>query len=174
MQRRGFARLVGVVAGVLLVGAVTACETGHYPADLFPEMHYQQAYRVQEPPYAQPPDGSVPVTGISASVDGAQAIALTNPFPYTGELIDRGAELFLANCSACHGPNADGKSYVAERFAQAGVRPPPDLHSDTIKNSGDGILYLIITNGTGNMPSFQRLLTSDERWTIIAYLRSIQ
>ena len=54
--------LLGAIA--LAVVALAACETGSYPVDIFPEMHYQQSFRVAEPPAIPIPEGQVPVDGI--------------------------------------------------------------------------------------------------------------
>ena len=41
-------------------------------------------------------------------------------------------------------------------------------------NMKDGRIYHIITNGQGNMPSFATQVTRNDRWRVIAYIRSVQ
>jgi len=162
--------VVAVLAGVL----VTGCESGAYPLDIFPEMHYQQSNRPGEPPLVERPEGSIPTTGREDVGDFGQTSGLSNPVEATLESIIDGRELFRVNCSMCHGVDADGDSQVARRFVQAGVRSPPNLQEGVAKVSPDGFIFAVVTHGLGNMPSLQRLLTPDERWAIINYLRSVQ
>ncbi|MFN8532822.1 MAG: hypothetical protein U0556_04675 [Dehalococcoidia bacterium] len=61
---------------VPLNGNVWPFAGGQYPFDIFPEMHYQQTYRAQEPRRLYPPDGSVPVTGANYRPTAADASRL--------------------------------------------------------------------------------------------------
>ena len=48
----------------------------------------------------------------------------------------------------------------------------PDLTSDTVKNQDDVTNFAWITNGVTVMPSFARLLSVEERWLLVNYIRS--
>ena len=152
------------------------CEVGNYPLDIFPEMHYQQSYRVQEPPMIPTPHGSVPTSGREIPPDYGAAMAMVNPFVGNPEAIQVGERLFRINCAACHGPGGDGVSPVGKKFAESGVRPPPSLvaKNSAAAASPDGFIFGVITNGIGNMPALWKLLPPDERWAIITYLRTLQ
>ena len=165
-----FASALAVLAGLLL----TACESGAYPLDIFPEMHYQQSNRPGEPPLVQQVEGSVPTTGRESVVEFAQLTDQENPVEATLGSIVEGQELYRVNCAMCHGAEADGVSQVAPRFVNAGVRAPPNLREGLALLSPDGYIYAVVTHGIGNMPSQQRLLTPSERWAIVNYLRSLQ
>ena len=179
-------RLVAAVGSVLVAtGLLAACETGNYPLDIFPEMHYQQPHRTAEPPFAGRPEGQVPFGPPAARelppagaepalTDFATALAAGNPVPSDDQSIERGHELFVINCAMCHGAGADGHSPTAEDFAEAGEKPPPSLLRDGLEQTPDGALFWTITNGVGQMPSFKRLLTAEERWTVINYIRSLR
>ena len=56
-------RLVIFAALSVLIVSMLGCSTGTYPIDIFPEMHYQQSYKIQEPPSLSAPPGSVPISG---------------------------------------------------------------------------------------------------------------
>ncbi len=175
MRSPGRARILLAAAVAVLAGfLLTACESGAYPFDIFPEMHYQQSNRPGEPPLAPRAEGSVPTTGRESLGDFAQSSVIENPVEATLESIVEGQELFRVNCSMCHGADADGDSQVAPRFANAGVRAPPNLREGVAMISPDGFIFAVITHGLGNMPSQQRLLTASERWAIVNYLRSVQ
>ena len=168
-------RMALLASALLAVPAVLgACESGAYPFDIFPEMHYQQSFRVQEPAVSPTPEGSVPISGLEVPLDLGAALATQNPVPATPESVQTGQKLFMSNCSPCHGPGADGNSPVATKFADAGVRAPPSLLAGAALVSPDGFIYGIVTTGLGNMPSLRKLVTPEERWTIVNYLRSIQ
>lgn len=165
---------IAIAAGLAAAIALGACESGAYPLDIFPEMHYQQSFRPGEPPLVPVPEGSVPTTGREIVVATGDASQLPNPVPATAESIAAGEKLFRNNCSMCHGVNADGNSQVALRFEKAGVRPPPNILVGVAQLTPDGFIYGVITNGQANMPSLQKLLTPEQRWTIINFLRVLQ
>lgn len=84
--------------------------------------------------------------------------------PYTGnpKAIAAGANLFHENCAKCHGDDAEGK----------GSRP--SLRSQEVQNATDGELAWILKNGDvyKGMPRWSGL-PEQERWQIIAYLRTL-
>ena len=64
--RRSRLALLALMAGyaLLLIGCSRILpSSGTYPVDFFPEMHYQQSFKIQEPPSLSAPTGSVPITG---------------------------------------------------------------------------------------------------------------
>ncbi len=168
--------LVTVAVSASALGLV-ACEVGAYPLDIFPEMHYQQSYKTQEPPAVPTPSGSIPIQGREVVQTPEQLATAENPMVTNEDQASvtvAGSKLFATNCAMCHGNLADGESEVAFRFTDAGVRAPPSLTSGPAAAYSDGILFSILTHGQSNMPAFQRLLTTDERWMLVSYLRSIQ
>jgi mono/diheme cytochrome c family protein len=167
-------RPAALVAAVALAGALSACTPGAYTFDIFREMHYQESQRLLEPNRLAPPAGAIPISGKSPAVSFEQAAALQNPVPATDQSRQQARQLFLTNCSACHGRNADGQSEVATRFAAAGAVPPPDFRSSRVQGHTDGQLYWLISNGISNMPPFGDLLTDEQRWTIVQYIRNPQ
>jgi mono/diheme cytochrome c family protein len=87
--------------------------------------------------------------------------ARVDPFAGQPDAIAAGRNLFLANCSHCHGKNAEGK----------GSRP--SLRSQRIRTATDGDLAWLLKNGEvfKGMPRWAGL-PEQERWQIIAYIRS--
>ena len=187
----GLAVLLGLLA--------TACSQGSYPLDIFQEMHYSQAVRIQEPPSLSPPEGAVPITGVEAPL--IELIVMENPVPpvttngddVNDVVLERGAHLFAVNCSMCHGLEGDGDSFIARRIkiineqSETTVIPPasfvdppafesnPDL-PDTYVSSfvlpgNDGAAFFLLATGRDVMPSFKKLLTEEDRWTLIRYIQ---
>src|SRR5690242_7523282 len=110
------------VAGcVLLVVAGIACGPTTYPADVFPEMHYQPSDRRLQPPREAPPAEAVPVTGSTPRLTFDDASGLTNPVPSSATALQHASELARVNCAACHGPDGHGDGPVAGYFSP--VRP---------------------------------------------------
>jgi mono/diheme cytochrome c family protein len=175
-----------VVAALALVG----CSRGSYPLDFFSEMHYAQSFRTQEPPSLSAPADSVPVTGREVDYTVVQAQALENPVPETEDTARHGATLYNVNCAMCHGDSGTGDGPMRERLAAAeyfGV--PADLTgAGPTSSKSDGELFLIITKGFGGayfgdnpatasrflMPPYRKLLTEEDRWILVSYIRSLQ
>jgi mono/diheme cytochrome c family protein len=151
-----------------------ACNPGAYPVDLFPEMHYQPSQRRLEPQRLAPPPDAVPVTGARPRLTFEQATGLQNPVPRGPETLERARQVYQVNCAMCHGPKGDGQSVIAGYFKGAGMVPPVDFASDRVRARGDGQLYWIVANGLGNMPPFGRLLTEEELWTVVHFIREAQ
>lgn len=162
-----------LVVGVALL--VTACYPGVYAVDVFPEMHYQPSYRPYEPPRLSAADSAVPITGKPIEpADFGAATELSNPVPPSLETSQRAETLFRVNCLPCHGPEGRGDGRIAQYFQSAQLPPPVDFASVRARSRSDGQLYFIIANGLGNMPSFGRLLTPDERWHLVYFIRGVQ
>lgn len=192
--------LLALLGALALTLAATACaqgayplSQGTYPVDIFNEMHYSQAYRIQEPPRLSPPEGAVPVTGrrrpIGLPEDREEALRLqdrfTNPLPRTPEVLDWGRRLYLTNCAVCHGLDGKGgtTTLTAQKFieniqylAPKGIQvfAVADLTSEQIQNYPDVLLFHVITYGyRGMLFRGENLLTEEERWAIVHYVRAL-
>jgi mono/diheme cytochrome c family protein len=86
-----------------------------------------------------------------------------NPFVGQPDAIAAGAKLFRQNCSTCHGGEAKG------------MENRPNLHSERIRASTPGELEWLLKNGSmrNGMPSWSRL-PEQQRWQIVAFLKSLQ
>jgi mono/diheme cytochrome c family protein len=89
--------------------------------------------------------------------------AMVDPVASHANAIAAGSALYQDNCAKCHGAEGNGR----------GSRPP--VHSARIAATTDGDLFWLLKNGqpSRGMPSWARL-PEDQRWQIIAWLRSIQ
>ena len=79
----------------------------------------------------------------------------------------RGATLFAANCSSCHGSDATGDTSLGKALGAA------NLHAPDVQNQSDAALKKAIAGGTGNMPSFGGQLSDAELIQLVSYLREI-
>lgn len=184
--RRGRLALLALMVGyaLLLVGCSRIFpSSGAYPLDFFPEMHYQQSFKIQEPPSLSAPSDSVPITGREVIYTMAVARELDSPFPVIDATLIKGSELYRVNCAVCHGTGGEGDGPMRQRMTESGYRGfPADLTSTgPTAAKSDGEVFQIISQGFAGaydmppesflMPPFRKLLTSDERWMIIQYIR---
>jgi len=88
--------------------------------------------------------------------------ARTNPVAGKPDAIAAGNNLYLENCAKCHGAEAQGR----------GSRPA--LISDRLRGASDGDLAWILKNGVPfhGMPGWAGL-PEQERWQLVAYIRSL-
>ena len=95
-----------------------------------------------------------------------------NPIPATAENIEAGKQVFASYCIVCHG--RDGQN-TGVPFANSISPPIPSLASVDIQRYTDGQLRWIIENGISpsGMPASRGILSDDDIWTIIVYLRHL-
>ncbi len=136
------------------------------------------------------PDGVLPVDGIHynnhpGQPDGlpgaddqavpqmkleAMTVKMHNPMQTTPENLRHGEQLFLSNCSPCHGIGGAGDGTVVHLLAHK----PANLMTGVSKNLPDGYIYGYIRNGGIWMPSYNDAMSSSERWQVVVYLRDMQ
>ena len=98
----------------------------------------------------------------------ARAAAKKNPIPANAAAIEAGKKVFEKECLSCHGPNGKGDGPKAAQIKT----PPRDLSSAQVTAQSDGALYWKLNEGRNPMPKFDELLTDDQRWQVIDYLRT--
>lgn len=92
------------------------------------------------------------------------------PVPLTLDLIARGQERYNVYCTACHSRVGNGGGIVVQR----GYRPAGNFHTDRLRSAPLGHFYNVIANGYGAMPEYATMLTVEDRWAIVAYIRALQ
>jgi cytochrome c5 len=92
------------------------------------------------------------------------------PMNVTRELMRRGRERFNITCAMCHGATATGTG-ITKQFGLATV---VTLQDDRIRGMADGEIFNTITNGKNTMMPYGSIITVQDRWAIIAYLRALQ
>lgn len=95
---------------------------------------------------------------------------LVNPVARDQNSISRGELVFEHNCLFCHGASGHGDGPVGQVF----LPTPANLTSDKVKHETDGELFYKITVGPSTMPSFANRLSTQERFDVINYIRSLQ
>ncbi len=79
------------------------------------------------------------------------------------EEVARGKEVYTQNCVACHGP--DGKGVV---------EGTPDFTSpETVAGNSLATFFDAVTNGKGAMPAWGSILSEEDRWAALSYIRTL-
>jgi mono/diheme cytochrome c family protein len=101
---------------------------------------------------------------------------LTNPFAGDAAAIAAGQIIFNTNCVSCHGPQGQG-----DGLAAAGLNPKPANLADRQMLDGlsDGYLFWRVSEGgamapfNSAMPSWKAVLSEEQRWHVISFVRSL-
>ncbi len=103
---------------------------------------------------------------------------LTNlPIEPTAKAMALGKLKFETYCTACHGYAGDGDGLAARRAAalnQGYWLQPTSLHDAKVQTQPVGQIYYTISNGKGKMGSYGAVLTPEERWAVVMYVRALQ
>jgi len=175
----------------------SAPKSGSHAIVIFSEMHYQPSYKSQEIPRIMPNPEAVPMNGKEINRTSEEYKSLIVPSEYDdGELSRQGALLYAENCVYCHGENLDGngkyRNYVNKKLADGKVinkgAYPANLLSDKTLQSTNGEIFAFISKGartglaqysndlpiTSGMLPYDSILTEEERWSLVLYIRRIQ
>ncbi|HOK51139.1 MAG TPA: cytochrome c [Bacteroidales bacterium] len=90
----------------------------------------------------------------------------TSPYLFDEQMRKKGEDIFKRSCASCHGMPGQGNNI------RSLVPIPPDLAEKKVQQQSDGAIFYKITVGRGAMPSFKNSLTEQERWQVVAFLRS--
>jgi predicted CXXCH cytochrome family protein len=96
-----------------------------------------------------------------------------NPVASTPENISFGKESFSRYCVSCHGLDAENDGVA---FASHLSPPVPSLASVDVQTYSDGQLKWIIDNGLwpSGMPGSKGILTEQQIWSIVLYVRQLK
>ena len=92
-----------------------------------------------------------------------------NPSPPTAETLAAGEQLFTDNCVLCHGEKGAGDGPGAKTIKVK----PANFTDPKVQAETDGSLYWKMTNGRGPMPAWKDVLSDQERWELVGYIRKL-
>ena len=186
-RRSARRRAAGLAAGILLAAACAGCRgmpSSQPPIHLNPSMDDQPKVKAQQESaffyngsaMRPPVPGTVALgelredTAFFDGKNGDGTFVARNPVAASDAVLERGRNRYGIYCQPCHDARGDGRGILFQR----GNVPTASFHQDKIRNYPDGQLYDIITNGSGLMPAYRWPIPPDDRWAIIAYVRSLQ
>lgn len=101
----------------------------------------------------------------------------TAPIPVTLETLKRGEERYNIYCSVCHGLAGDGDGLVTLRameLQQGTWIKPVSYHTENVRNQPIGKLFNSVTHGVRKMSPMGDVVTVQDRWAILLYMRALQ
>ena len=108
--------------------------------------------------------------GQEAVAHHAAARAAGQAPPITRALLERGQQRFAIYCLPCHGAVGDGDGPIVRR----GFPAPPSYHAQRLRDADDRHFFDVITHGHGVMYPYADRVVPEDRWAIVAYIRSLQ
>ena len=72
-------------------------------------------------------------------------------------------------CWPCHGKTGKGDGAAGHSWDQK----PANFHDPGIKKEPDGALFWKMSTGKGRMPAFKEVLSEEERWSLVSYIRKL-
>jgi len=107
----------------------------------------------------------------AARVAAQEAPDLAHAEPALGlAILERGQARFDIACAPCHSRLGDGDGFVARR----GFPHPPSFHEGRLRAADDRHFYDVMTQGYGVMRSYADRLTPEDRWAVVAWIRTLQ
>ena len=117
--------------------------------------------------------GSAPVpsgSDNSGKLDAVPAEYAGKTDPLGGAGAASGAQVYQANCEACHGSqgHGDGPAGVA-------LEPAPKNLAELSKTAGDDYLFWRISTGRPGtaMPPWKGVLSDEQIWQVISFIRTL-
>ncbi|MEE9385832.1 MAG: cytochrome c [Nannocystaceae bacterium] len=174
-----------------LVAITAACQgdrSAEPPVHLIRNMDHQQRFDAQEanPFFADgrgmrlPVDGTVAVGQLrddghlhrGRGLDGKLADALPSQIKLSRTFLKRGQERYGIYCTPCHDSAGTGEGIIVQRGA--GMPRPPAFTDARLLSEPLGHFYDVVTNGVRNMPGYADQIPVEDRWAIVAYVRTLQ
>ncbi len=107
---------------------------------------------------------------VTGQLTGSTNFVDVMPLAITAKLLARGRERYQISCLPCHGALADGNG-ITKKYGMAVVA---NLHDKRIVTQTDGELFKTITHGKNLMGGYGANIAIEDRWAIIAHLRTLQ
>jgi len=100
----------------------------------------------------------------------ATADEVANPLKGDPSAIEAGKKIFTAMCAICHGVTGKGNG-----AGSVALDPhPANFLSIVVKNESDGAIFWKMTEGRPPMASYKTLLTDQQRWQLVTYIRELE
>lgn len=128
--------------------------------------------RLRARPEGTVPKGPLPLRYGASEEDALRAaVELLMPPDIVAEVDTApGETLFTQLCRTCHGDEGHGDGVTMKR----GFQPPASLLTQKARDMEDGQMFHVLTHGQNLMPSHAGQLSTDDRWRVIRYVRSLQ
>ena len=95
---------------------------------------------------------------------------ISNPVENNKSSKKKGAAIFKTRCTVCHGDEGRGDGPGGKALNPK----PADFSSEKVQSQTDGEIFWKITNGKGAMIKWGPILSDEERWQLVNYVRSLK
>ncbi len=124
---------------------------------------------------------AVAAVALFAGLGGAEVATAVAPASVD---IAAGEQLYAASCAACHGANLEGQGDWRSPGPDGRLPPPPHDASGHTWHHSDDVLYTYVALGgremlaregmefDSGMPGFADVLSEQEIWDILAFIKS--
>ncbi len=100
----------------------------------------------------------------------ARAGKKTSPVAASTDALAAGKKVYTKECLSCHGSRGLGDGPGTKDMQ----KKPVSFTSPATAAQSDGELFWMITTGRKPMPTYEKLLTEEQRWQVILYIRSLK
>ena len=98
-----------------------------------------------------------------------EADSYKNPYLGNAKATEKGKKIYTKLCWTCHGKTGNGDGPAAAALTVT----PADYSNELMQAQSDGAIFWKITNGRGEMVPYEKLLTDDQRWMLVNYIRDL-
>lgn len=95
---------------------------------------------------------------------------IKNPITNMTKSIPNGKKLFRSRCAVCHGRTGLGDGPGGKAL----VPKPLSLLTNLVQDQTDGEIYWKITNGRNDMIKWGPILSEEQRWDLVNYIRALK
>jgi mono/diheme cytochrome c family protein len=145
--------------------------TASVPYDTFARNRVTRTGMTQQVPVRGTiPRGFVPIHYANTPEDADRAgRELSFPHPPDAKTLEQGRQLYETFCAVCHGLAGDGDGPLVPLIPN-----PPAYSSEHVRAMPAGHLFHVVTFGSGRMPAYASQVPAAERWSIVAYVQTLQ
>lgn len=94
---------------------------------------------------------------------------IQNPLKESTAAAKAGRKTYQQMCAICHGNKGEG-----DGVAGMGLNPrPTDLTVVKVQDQSDGAIFWKMTEGRSPMASYKDILTEEQRWQLVNYIRTL-
>ncbi|UYQ92577.1 cytochrome c [Chitinophaga horti] len=172
-----------LIAAALTGGSfLAACSTDHRkPGKHYvPDMVDSRAYEFYNKTVAnmKPVEGTVkrgellPYT--LKAEDTAQANFVKNPLTLSATDLEEGKRLYNIYCGICHGTKLDGNGPLYKGGDGPYAAAPASFIAGKVAGYSEGRIFHVATYGYNVMGSYASQLDREQRWKVVAYIKSVQ